>query len=90
MVHDAGGGQGGCHPFMWPPHLSRGVLRHKAVVVNCVDVAFFGHHVSEAATCRVFVADAPGLVPQNALNIIPGAHKTVVDSDSRAAHSSET
>lgn len=53
------------------PHLLLGVLGHKAVVVDGVDVALLTDQEPEAAAGGIFKADAPGLLAQDPLDVIP-------------------
>lgn len=49
----------------------RGLVCHKTIIINCVYVFLLTNHVAETSARRIFEADAPCLVPQYSLNIIP-------------------
>lgn len=59
------------------------VLGDEAVVVDGVDVAFLGDHVAEAAAGGVLEGDAPGLVAQDALDVV-AVVQLVVESGGNA------
>jgi len=52
-------------------HLPLRVPSHEAVVIERVDVALLGHQEAKAAARAVLVADAPGLVAQQLLDVGP-------------------
>ena len=47
------------------------LVGHKAVVIDGIDVPLFAHHVAKAAARRVLEADAPRLVSEDPLDIVP-------------------
>jgi hypothetical protein len=53
------------------PLLSSLYGRHKAIIINCIDILLLTDHISKATAGRIFETDAPRLVPKNSLNIIP-------------------
>lgn len=50
--------------------LSGGLIGDEAVIIDGINILLLAHHVPKAAASRVFEADAPGLVPEDSLDVV--------------------